>query len=363
MKDKKKHLITSLVVLLPILVGLLLWNELPDRMPTHFNMAGEADNWSGKAFAVFSIPLIMLVAHWVIIWAAKWDQKNWGHNEKIMNVVLWLFPVNSLVMNGFLYSTALGKEWNISRIMSVLLGVFFIGMGNYLPKCRLNATVGIKLKWTYYNEENWNKTHRFGGKCWVIAGLGMAVSGLFAVGYNWVVLVMIAMVFAPVVYSYLLYKKQVREGTWIQSESSKQMYQDVAMRKMGKWSVLALVVILGLVAVLLFTGNIDVIYYEDHFVVEASFHQDAVVYYDEITSVEYRSIEPFDGGSREWGVGSARLLLGLFRNEEFGLYTRYTYTNAKSYAIIYCGEDVLVLTGEDSDETEQIALTLSEKIG
>jgi len=96
--------------------------------------------------------------------------------------------------------------------------------------------------------------------------------------------------------------------------------------------------------------------------VEATYADDLVVYYDTITAVEFRSIEPVDG-TREWGFGSPRLLLGLFRNEEFGQYTRYTYTASDSFAIVYCGEDVLVLSGETSAETEEIALTLAEKIG
>lgn len=363
MKDKKFLWVTSLITLLPILTGLAVWNQLPEQMPTHFGIGGNADGWSGKPFAVFCLPLIFLGAHWLCIWAAKFDRRNWGHNEKLMKIIFWLFPVMSLVMNGMVYCVALGLEWNISRAMLILLGLLFIAIGNYLPKCRQNATLGIKLKWTLYNEENWNRTHRFGGKCWVAAGIGFLLMSLV---YNrfWevTVLLMFAMILAPTLYSYLLYKKQVREGTWAQSQRSKAMQEDPVMQRIGKIGMIVVVCILILVALILFTGQIEVTFQADYFTVEASYWDDAVVYYDTITAVEYRSIEPLEG-TREWGFGSPRLLLGLFRNEEFGYYTRYTYTASDSFAIVHCGDDVLVLSGETAAETEQIAQDLAEKIG
>lgn len=364
MKDKKYLAITSALILLPCVAGLILWNRLPEQMPTHFGADGNVDGWSGKPFAVFGVPLILLAFHWLCIWLARLDRRNWEHNHKMMKIIFWLFPALSGVVGAVTYSIALGMEWNISRLMLILMGILFICMGNYLPKCRLNPTLGIKLKWTLYNEENWNKTHRFGGKVWMAAGLGCLVLSFLPLGFGYIVLgLMLVMIAAPVGYSYLLYRKQLREGTWTQSESSKTMRQDPAKQKMGKWSMVAVAAILVLVAVLMFSGKIGVIYYEDHFVVEASYHQDAKIYYDEITAVEFRSAESFEGGTREWGFGSPRLLLGLFRNAEFGQYTRYTYTNAEAFAIITCGEDVLVLTGKNAAQTEEIAWTLSEKIG
>lgn len=363
MKNKKFNLIASGIILLPILMGLLLWNQLPERMPTHFGIGGNADGWSGKPFAVFGLPLIFLGAHWLCLWVAKFDRRNWEHNEKMMQIVFWLFPVMSLVMNGMVYAIALKLEWNISRAMLLLLGLIFIGIGNYLPKCRQNATLGIKLPWTLYNEENWNKTHRFGGKCWVVGGIGFLASGFFPDGFGEAALVlMIGMVVLPTLYSYLLNKKQIREGIWTQSERSQAARQDSKLQRMGKIGMAAVVCIVILVALVMFTGRIEVTFQADSFTVEASYADDLVVYYDAVTSVEYRSIKPLDG-IREWGFGSPRLLLGLFRNEEFGRYTRYTYTSSDSFAIVYCGEDVLVISGETDAETEEIAKALAERIG
>lgn len=65
--NKKLLLITSLLTLLPLLFGLLLWNQLPEQVATHFGMNGQADDYSGKAFTVFFMPLFMMVMHLFVV--------------------------------------------------------------------------------------------------------------------------------------------------------------------------------------------------------------------------------------------------------------------------------------------------------
>ena len=82
-----------------------------------------------------------------------------------------------------LATKALGKEMNPALIVSLLLGFMFIIIGNYLPKCKQNFTLGIKIKWTLENEENWNKTHRFAGKVWFIGGFIMLLTAFLTIEY------------------------------------------------------------------------------------------------------------------------------------------------------------------------------------
>ena len=62
-KNKKLILITSIITILPVFVGLILWNKLPEQIPTHFDASGEPNGYSGRAFAVFGPYLICLFAH------------------------------------------------------------------------------------------------------------------------------------------------------------------------------------------------------------------------------------------------------------------------------------------------------------
>ena len=123
----------------------------------------------------------------------------------------------------------------------------------------------------------------------------------------------------------------------------------------------AVVLILVGVAAVITVGDINCVFNEDSFTVEATFYDDLTVEYNVIDSIEirYESIP----GTREWGFGSAKLLLGTFHNDEFGMYTRYTYTNSDCAIVLTVGEKILVLAGADKAETEFIYETLLEKTG
>ena len=205
-KNLKTLIITSIVLLLPILAGLLLWNRLPERMPTHWNAAGEVDGWSSKPFAVFGLPLILLAAQWLCVLATTTDPKRQNHSEKIYHLVFWIIPVLSIVLHAVTYLTVLGVGVRMEMVMPIFMGLLFVIIGNYLPKCKQNYTIGIKIPWTLDNEENWNKTHRFAGFLWVVCGVAIMFTGFF--GGVWVFLpISFAMVLAPILYSYLLHRK------------------------------------------------------------------------------------------------------------------------------------------------------------
>ena len=44
---KKELIVSTLLALLPIAAGLLLWNRLPGQLATHWGIHG-ADRWSGS---------------------------------------------------------------------------------------------------------------------------------------------------------------------------------------------------------------------------------------------------------------------------------------------------------------------------
>ena len=205
-KNLKTLIITSVIILLPILAGVILWNQLPDPMPSHWNASGEIDGWSSKPFAIFGLPLIMLAAQWLCVLGTAADPKKNNHPEKILHLVLWIIPVLSVAMHTFVYLIALGHGVRMEVVMPVLIGVIFTIFGNYLPKCKQNYTIGIKIPWTLNNEENWNKTHRFAGFLWVVCGIAIMFTGFF--GGFWVFLpITLLMVFAPIIYSYFLHRK------------------------------------------------------------------------------------------------------------------------------------------------------------
>lgn len=207
-KNLKTLIITSIVILIPIFIGLFLWNRLPDEIPIHWNVYGEVDDWGHKSVAVFVLPLFLLLMHWICVLATSKDPKNQANTEKPMLLVLWITPILSVALSTIIYITALGNELPINTVISMILGLVFVVIGNYLPKCKQSYTIGIRIPWTLKSEENWNKTHRLAGWVWVVCGLIILVCGFF--NLLWLALpfaLIVALV--PIIYSFILHKKGI----------------------------------------------------------------------------------------------------------------------------------------------------------
>ena len=209
---KKMGLLTIVVTLLPILLGLLLWRKLPDQVPMHWGINGEVDGWESKARAVFFMPCFCAAMQLFLLVMTSIDPRKKAIHRKPMMVVIWLIPVLSLVMNVAIYLIALGFKVNMVEIILVLLGAFFVLLGNYMPKLKKNYTVGIKVPWALNSEENWIRTHRFGGKVYVVTGIVCIISGLLVnlIGENVAFVIIMVLIFGgsflTMGYSYWLYK-------------------------------------------------------------------------------------------------------------------------------------------------------------
>lgn len=115
-----------------------------------------------------------------------------------------------------------------------------------------------------------------------------------------------------------------------------------------------------IVVILLFTGNITYEYRDRAFSIKASYWADKEIAYEDITQISYtdKNVD----GKRVGGFGSFRLQMGNFKNEEYGKYKRYTYTQCDAAVILSTGEDIFVLSGENQEETQALYRKLADEI-
>jgi len=101
----------------------------------------------------------------------------------------------------------MGKPVDVSRGVAAGVGVLLVILGNFMGKVTRNFFVGIRTPWTLASEEVWLRTHRFGGRLFVLAGLVLFV--LAVLGGGWVVAVIAigSATVLSVVYSYLVYRR------------------------------------------------------------------------------------------------------------------------------------------------------------
>ena len=206
----KTVILSTLLCLAPILLGLSMYDRLPEMVPTHFNMHGVPDGWSSKPMAVFGMPLFLaalnLLCHWGMKKAVKHDDRKVAP-DVLMNLVGWIVGIISVIVVPMSLFMAVGVNVPIAFVMNILLAVVFLMVGNYLPKCKMNAYIGIKLPWTYSSEENWRRTHRLGGFVWVAAGL-LLLGNLVFNSELLLMLLIFGAILIPGVYSYWFYRKE-----------------------------------------------------------------------------------------------------------------------------------------------------------
>ena len=207
-KNLKILIITSIIILLPMVAGLVLWNRLPEQVPFHWNAEGEVDGWASRPVAVFVPSAMMLALQWLCVVVTSADPKKQNHPEKVKVLVFWLIPIITVFISALMYVSALGVSVRVETLMPILLGLVFVAIGNYMPKCKQNYTIGIKIPWTLASEENWNRTHRLAGWVWVGGGVVMLLLGFLGIFLLTLVPVII-MVAVPLIYSYILHKKGI----------------------------------------------------------------------------------------------------------------------------------------------------------
>jgi len=335
---KKKIILSSFFTLLPSVFALFGYVFLNEKISSVIPIN------ESLPFVVF-IPIVLFVLNAFCVFFTLKDNKN-RQNDKILTLVFSICPFISILTNTIFWSVMFNNRLNIFSIMMIILGAMFIFIGNYLPKCKQNKTIGIKIKWTLLNEENWNATHRFGGKIWFLGGLSFIISAFFPHTPQLISLFVLIVVLSviPAIYSYIYYKKQISEGTW--KEDKKLTYS----KKTKTAFIFLTLIILIFCVVIVSTGEIE-IYCNGTIEIKADYWSDLEIQFSDIENIEYRmSVD----GERISGFGTHRLLLGLFKNEEFGAYTRYTYTENKNCIVLKTKTGFKVINLKTESETKDL---------
>lgn len=194
-----------------ILLTMLLYPFLPEKIPIHWNYLGEIDSYGAKPW-IFLSSGCMIVVVLVMELARHIDPRKENYikfehvfiNIQMMTILIFFF-----VFLCSAYASFYPTQIDMNFIMSLMIGFLFIVIGNVMPKIKSNYFMGIKTPWTLQNSEVWRRTHRLAGKLWFGAGLLLMLSALLPKEYNMAAIVILSIVIAiiPYVYSYVCFKK------------------------------------------------------------------------------------------------------------------------------------------------------------
>ncbi|HRK35716.1 MAG TPA: SdpI family protein [Candidatus Hydrogenedentes bacterium] len=211
----KRFLMLTAVFVLPMLMlSAYAWTLLPEgaRIPTHWNVKGEVDQYSSKTFGLFFLPALvtLLVPGLAVLVRLDPRRKHVEQSGKFLFIV----SIGLLTMMAAIHAAtiliSLGYQLPMDRIVGSCVGALFLLLGNFLGKVRSNFFMGVRTPWTLSSELSWNKTHRLAGKLFVAIGLLSLIltwtqSGVVAVGVLLVSVVLVTLV--CVIYSYFVWKQ------------------------------------------------------------------------------------------------------------------------------------------------------------
>jgi len=210
MKKDRLLWITTIVCFLPIILSLVLYDKLPEEIAIHFNETGAADNYAPKAVAAFGLPFLMAAINIFTHVTINNDPKKMNAASALVYMAKWSVPVLTVILMPVTLFIALGYEIPVEIIVPAIVGVVIVAFGNYLPKCKQNYTVGIKLPWTLNSEENWKKTHHMAGYLWILGGIIMIIGSCLRIrALQFTLIIILIITLIPFCYSYWLYKKGV----------------------------------------------------------------------------------------------------------------------------------------------------------
>lgn len=202
-----------------IVVGMVLlsawaWIQLPAdaQVPIHWGVDGEPDGWAGKTLGLFLLPaiaagvaILLAVIPRVEPRRANLERSAKAYGATWIGVMLLLGGMHVLAI-----SVALGAQMDLTRVVFIGTGMLFIVIGNYLPKVRPNYMMGIRTPWTLTSDLAWTRTHRIGGRLFVIEGIVLVVLGLIGVSGEAIVVALLGGIALLLVvtfgYSYQVWK-------------------------------------------------------------------------------------------------------------------------------------------------------------
>ena len=208
----KKELPLIVIVLLPFIYLAYIWNQLPEKVPMHWNINGEIDRYGDKMELILIPILLPLLIYVIFLVIPKIDPKNKLNKmgNKLQTIKILLTTFMSILALFIIYSV---KNQSIDNPNYIVLsiGVLYIILGNYFKTIKANYFIGIRTPWTLENETVWKETHKLGGKIWFLGGIIVVLSSLILDKQpNLTVFLIVTGIITiiPIVYSYIVFEKE-----------------------------------------------------------------------------------------------------------------------------------------------------------
>lgn len=206
-------LFSGAILLLMLILSGWAWMQIPadQKIPVHWGVSGKPDRFGGKFEGLFVLPLttVGLIALFALLPRIEPRKMNLERSRRPY-VIIWVGTLGVLtVVHAVTVLSALGRNIAVHVVVSVVVGVLFMIIGNYMGKVRSNFFVGIRTPWTLSSELSWNRTNRLGGWLFVVWGLGIVLSAVIgkpSLTYRVILAGAGVLIVVTTIYSYLVWR-------------------------------------------------------------------------------------------------------------------------------------------------------------
>jgi uncharacterized membrane protein len=204
------------IIAIQIIIGIIGFIVLPDTVPIHWGINGQANGYGPKWVNTFLFPLIsigtyVLIRVLLVVGPRLGGRQATAANLQIAKVIIAGIILFMLVIQLATIAQSLGAGFDITTVITLAISVLFIFIGNYLGKLRRNFWMGIRTPWTLTNSVVWERTHRLGGWLFVAVGLiGIVCSFIPSLRLWGVVVPILAVCVFLYIYSYVIYQQETK---------------------------------------------------------------------------------------------------------------------------------------------------------
>lgn len=215
MTTKTTSIMTLTLIAIAIIAGVLLWNQLPEQMASHWNASDEVDGYISKFWGMFLMPLVTLGMFALFITLPNIDplKANIASFRSAFNLFIVLITAFLLYIHGLTLAWNLGyQSFKMSTMMLPFLGILFIFIGYLLRQAKRNFFIGIRTPWTLSSDSVWDKTHQLGSVLFMLSG-ALAFFGSFfggTIAFWLLFLPLLGSTLFLVIYSYVLYRNETK---------------------------------------------------------------------------------------------------------------------------------------------------------
>ena len=214
MSTKLSITISFVLITIAALVGLALYTQLPDPMPSHWNAAGEIDGYMSKFWGVFMLPLMTFGITLLLVAVPSIDplKSNIDQFRGIYNAFIVVFVVYMLYVYALTMGASLGFQFNMTTMLLPAMGLLFIGISYMIKNAKRNFFIGIRTPWTLSSDYVWDETHKLGAKTFMAGGVLVILSSFLGENGIWLMMVgLLVAALVPVVYSYILFARLAKK--------------------------------------------------------------------------------------------------------------------------------------------------------